>query len=115
MLLVRDGWCEELGAELSGVAFGEGAHDAVEKLVTAFESLASPSAHPSVSDDDVRAGAACRAVLQPLEPPLARLERTYSELKRSEVGDASGSYFTSVHQRIVKFQKLIVPTARDEL
>ena len=58
MLLVRDGWCEELSAELFAVASEEGAHDAVDKLVTALESLESPSAYPSVSDDDVRAGAA---------------------------------------------------------
>ena len=49
---VRDSRCEELGAELSGVAFDEGAHDSAEKLVKALESFASQSAHPPVSDDE---------------------------------------------------------------
>lgn len=120
VLLVRDGWCEELGAELSAVASEERAYDAVERLVAALDSLASPSAHPSVSDDDVRSGAACRTALQLLAPHLTRLERTYSELERAEnagddASDSSYNYFASMRQRIVKLRKLIAPTERDEL
>ena len=62
----------------SGVASEEGAQETSEKLVTALVSLAAPSAHPSVSEDDVRAGAAYHAVFQALDSTLERLERTYS-------------------------------------
>ena len=74
------------------MAWTEGAHDAAWKLVSALESLAAQSAHPSVSEDDVRAGAACHAVLQPLKSTFERLERTYSELERAEASDVSSSY-----------------------
>lgn len=117
VLLVRDGWCEELGAVLSDVASEEGAHDTIERLLAAIELLASPSAHPSVSEDDVRSGATCRATLKPLATILTRFERIYSELERADAGDASesSSYFASMHQRIAKLRKLLSPTDRDEL